>query len=307
MDKKITLRHLEAFRAIMVRKTVTGAAEKLGVSQPVVTKLLFELEKRIGIELFQRKKGKLTATPEAAFLLEDVHQALLRVERIANAADSIQSLHLPHLEIAAAPAIALSLLPQTIHRFSQVYSDTYISMHMHSSPTVLDMTQKERCDLGFVMLPMYTKRAQAEPLLTAKMMCAIPSHHRLSEKEFIVPEDFEGENFISHPSLLDVRTQIDSIFLAHKVRRKLHIETQISMAMIKLVEVGAGVSIIDALTACAYQSDLIKFIPFKPSIFTNYSILISPRRSSPLILKPFIDYAKEEVRRIIPTDLLYVE
>lgn len=307
MDKKITLRHLEAFRAIMVRKTVTGAADKLGVSQPVVTNLLAELEKRIGIELFQRIKGKLIATPEASFLLEDVHQALLRIERIANAADNMQALHLPHLDIAAAPAIALSLLPQTIYEFNKVYSDTHIAMHMHSSQTVMEMTQKERCDLGFVMLPMYTKHHHAELLLTAKMVCVIPSQHRLSTKSVIVPSDLENENFISHPALLDIRTQIDSIFLSHKVRRKLHIETQISLAMIKLVEVGAGISIIDPLTACAYKSDLIKFIPFQPAILNSYSILISPRRTSPLILKPFIDYAKEEIKKIVPPELMYTE
>lgn len=59
MSMKITLRHLEAFRAVMVRRAVTGAAEMLGVTQPVVTRLIADLEQRIAIALFTRDKGRL--------------------------------------------------------------------------------------------------------------------------------------------------------------------------------------------------------------------------------------------------------
>ena len=66
MENRITLRHLEAFRAIMVRKTVTGAAEMLEVTQPVVTRLIADLEDRISISLFTRIKGRLLPTPVGA-------------------------------------------------------------------------------------------------------------------------------------------------------------------------------------------------------------------------------------------------
>ena len=92
MSMKITLRHLEAFRAVMVRRTVTGAAEMLGVTQPVVTRLIADLEQRIAIALFTRDKGRLAPTPEATLLFADVNQSLMGIERIANAASGIKAL-----------------------------------------------------------------------------------------------------------------------------------------------------------------------------------------------------------------------
>lgn len=305
MENRITLRHLEAFRAIMVRKTVTGAADMLEVTQPVVTRLISDLEERIGINLFNRTRGRLLPTPEAVLLIKDVEQSLIGIERIANAASNIKALKMGHLEIAAAPSMALSFLPRAINSFNKEHPDTTVSMHMYSSSIVLDMVQRDRCDLGFAMFPMKTSRqANSETLLSAKMVGVIPVNHRLASKTVLQPEDFEGESFISLMPLMEARVKIDTLMLAHGVKRKTNIETQISAAILKLAEAGAGVSIIDPLTASGYTGSALKFIPFGPVIENNYSIVISERNSSTLILKPLLDHARREIRRMVAPSLI---
>lgn len=305
MNNRITLRHLEAFRAVMVRRTVTGAAEMLGVTQPVVTRLIADLEGRIAIPLFERASGRLTPTPEAALLFEDVHQSLMAIERIANAASSIKSLKLPHLEIAAAPAMALSFLPRTIASFTREHPETLVSLHTHSTTSVLDMVQSGRCDLGFAMLNLRkTRYANSEVLVSAKMVGVVPIGHRLANRKILHPEDFEGESFVSPTPLVESRAKIDALMLSHGVHRRIHVETQLSSALIKLVEAGAGVALIEPLTASAYTGSLLQFIPFEPEIVIDYSIVISQRMSSTLMLKPFIDHARREIRKMLPAHLI---
>lgn len=305
MEKRITLRHLEAFRAIMVRKTVTGAADMLGVTQPVVTRLLVELEQRIAIPLFKRTRGRLAATQEALLLFDEVHRSLVSIERIADAASGLKALKLGHIEIAAAPAMSLSFLPRVIANFTREHPDTLVTMHMHSSATVLDMIQNERCDLGFAMLPMRTSRhGHSKTLLSAKMVAVVPADHPLARRKILHPEDFAQQNFVSMPPLLEARTMIDAIFVSYGIQRRVNIETQISFAIIKLVEAGAGVSIIDPLSALGYTGDQLKFIPFEPEIITNYSIIVSPRKSRALILTPFIDYVRRELHALVPHHLI---
>ena len=67
-----------------------------------------------------------------------------------------------------------------------------------------------------------------------------------------------------------------------------------------LVEAGAGISIIDPLTACSYKGRDVKFIPFEPAVACEYSMVVSNRHSSTLLLKPFIDMARAEAKRILP-------
>ncbi|WP_235025580.1 LysR substrate-binding domain-containing protein [Caballeronia terrestris] len=305
MDRKITLRHLEAFRAIMVRKSVTAAAEMLEVTQPVVTRLLADLEDRIGLVLFLREKGRLVPTAEAALLFADVHQSLVGIERIANAASNLKTLKLGHIEIAAAPTMAHSFLPRAIANFATEHPEALVTMHMHSSAIVLDMVASDRCDLGFAMVPLRaTRHGSTDVLVSAKMVAVVPSDHRLACRDVLTPEDFQGESFISFTPLMEARTKIDSIMLSHNVNRRINVETQISSVILKLVEAGAGLSIIDALTATGYTGAALKFIPFEPNLISDYSIAISQRNSSTLILKPFIDHARREIRAMLPKSLV---
>lgn len=104
--------------------------------------------------------------------------------------------------------------------------------------------------------------------------------------------------------LMETRMKIDSLMLSYGVNRRINVETQISSVVIRLVEAGAGISIIDPLTATGYTGDQVRFIPFKPDIVTDYSMVISPRNSSTLVLKPFIDHARREIRKMVPTHLI---
>ena len=128
--------------------------------------------------------------------------------------------------------------------------------------------------------------------------------HRLATRKVLNPEDFEGESFISMAPLMETRMKIDSLMLSYGVNRRINVETQISSVVIRLVEAGAGISIIDPLTATGYTGDQVRFIPFKPDIVTDYSMVISPRNSSTLVLKPFIDHARREIRKMVPTHLI---
>jgi Transcriptional regulator len=301
LNKRLTLRHLEAFRAVMVRKSVTGAAEILGVTQPVVTRLISDLEERVAFPLFSRQRGRLIPTAEAFLLIEDVEQALVSVERIAQASSSISELKQGKLLVAAAPAIALCCLPPAIANFTAENPDTLISLHMDSSPAVLDMVHQGRCDIGFAMLPANaTTSGNRELLLSARMVAVVPCNHPLSAREVLKPTDFEGENFVSMSRLIDARTMVDAVFMSHNVRRNIKIETQISLAAIRHVEAGAGVTIVDPVTAAGYRSDRVKVIPFEPAIANDYCLLTSSSRTAPLIMQPFIEHVRRHFRELVP-------
>lgn len=280
----------------------------LDVTQPVVTRLIVEFEERIAISLFERVKGRLIPTPEATLLFEDVHQSLMSIERIASAATNIKSLTLPRLQIAAAPAMGLTFLPRAIASFTSEHPDTLVSMHTNSTATVLDMVQSGHADLGFAMLNMRKGRyGNSEVLVTGRMVGVIPVGHPLANRTRLQPEDFDGERFVSLAPLMEARTKIDAIMLARHVHRHINVETQLSAAIIRLVEAGAGLALIEPLSASAYTGTALRFIPFEPEIAVDYSIVISQRMSSTLLLKPFIDHARRELLRMLPPHFIVHE
>lgn len=55
-------RQLEAFVAVVSIGSITGAAKALGKSQPVVTRLIQDLEGEIGFALLHRNGPRITPT-----------------------------------------------------------------------------------------------------------------------------------------------------------------------------------------------------------------------------------------------------
>ncbi|WP_285352174.1 LysR substrate-binding domain-containing protein [Pseudomonas sp. ME-P-057] len=236
----MNLRQLEAFRAVILGQTVTRAAEMLHISQPAATRLIASLEEDIGFALFDRIRGRLQPTAEALTLYQEVQRSLVGVERIARTAHDIRSLKRGSLHIACAPAMGLVFMPRVIAAFLAEHDGVQVSLVVHSSSEVIDLVVGQRCDLGIIVLPNTYPSPRAERLLATCMLCAVPANHRLAGHAVITPQDLRGEAFISYPSSIGSRQQIDTIFAAYGVERDLRVETQLSQPMCEFVELGGG-------------------------------------------------------------------
>ena len=84
MKVQINLKHIEAFRSVMLAGSVVGAAKLLNVTQPGVSRTIGLLELRLGFALFVRHGRKLIPTPEAEALFKEIEPLYSGVERIAH-------------------------------------------------------------------------------------------------------------------------------------------------------------------------------------------------------------------------------
>ena len=55
---------LKVFMAVAQERSFTRASNLLGISQPAVSQNVAELEKGLGVRLFERMKGDTVMTPE---------------------------------------------------------------------------------------------------------------------------------------------------------------------------------------------------------------------------------------------------
>lgn len=298
------LRQLEAFRAVMLYGTVTLASEMLHISQPATTRLIADLERSLRFKLFDRVKGRLMPTVEATALFEEVQRSLAGVDRIARAADEIRNLTGGSLLIAAAPAIALTFLPYAITAYLKNRPEANISLSVHSSRTVLDMVMGQRCDVGLAILPMRYTTSHGEPLLTARMVCALPGGHPLCTKDLITPRDIGNERLVLQSRNVESRMQIDAVFASHGVQMNSQIDTQLGHAVCSYVEAGAGLGIVDAFSAWSFRNRGLVFKPFEPQLTTEFAVLTPAQRAAPILLKSFITHVQEMAQAELGQDLI---
>src|SRR6195952_1288590 len=77
-------RQIEAFRLVMLRGSMTAAAEELGTSQPSISRLISELEASTGLALLPRNGGRIRATDAGSAFYREVDRSFVGIEKLAH-------------------------------------------------------------------------------------------------------------------------------------------------------------------------------------------------------------------------------
>lgn len=113
MDRRIKFRHLDTLSAIARNKSLKGAAEQLGLSQPAVSKTLRELEEITGVSLMDRDRSGIRLTPQGKVFLQFAEQstAALRhgLHSVRGGVGAGRA-----VRIGALPTVAGTLLPRAL-------------------------------------------------------------------------------------------------------------------------------------------------------------------------------------------------
>ncbi len=291
----INQRQIEAFRAVMISGGMTTAAVALRISQPAVSRLIRDLEDRIGVALFERRTGgRLRPTTDAATLFHDVERYFVSLEQISQSAADLRRRSLGSLKVASLPALYVRLLPQFIGRFLMQRPDLDIELVGNSSETVIDLVSSGRCDIGFVDLPFEHARVSRYELARVPAVAAVPLSHALAAKPVLEPADFSAEPFISIARSTQLRTRIDAFFMTQGIHRKLGPETPLSMVACSLVAAGAGLAIVDPFTADSVAEPKICFKALAPRVDVQFSLMTAADARLPGSARDFISGIQQE-------------
>lgn len=250
-ELRLTHRHIEVFRAIMATGQITRAAQMLHSSQPTLSRELARLEQLLGFALFDRVQGRLRPTVRALALLTEVQQSFVGLERIARTAGALRDFAPAQLHIACLPALAHALVPGAIARFLQVYPHAGVAIHPLESPQLEAALSEQRFDVGLVEGQSAPMATELRPLLSAREVVVLPPGHALAKRAVLHLADFEQQPFVSLAPDDPYRRQIDALFAQAGVQRQLRVESPSAVSVCALVSQGAGVAIVNPLTALA--------------------------------------------------------
>ena len=249
MPAQLSHRLIEVFDAVMRTGHLTRAAERLHTSQPTVSRDIARLEQVLGMELFERVRGRLRPTARALALHQEVARSFIGLERIEASALSLRDFAEGRLELACLPALAEALLPAATRHFLARQPQAGLSVTPLESPWLDQALSDQRHDLGLVERRDAPAQTTVEPLLSVDEVVVLPAGHRLLAHRRLAPADLAGETFISFAPTDPYRQQVDAMFAAQGVPRRLALDTGSAAAVCALVRQGLGVAIVNPLSA----------------------------------------------------------
>ena len=267
----MNFKQIEAFRAVMMSRSMTTAAGLLHTSQPNISRWIALLERKVGFQLFQRLGTKLIPTAEAEAFYAEVERAFIGLESLDDSANSIRHRGTGLLRVGAVGSIAESVFPDAIAIFRQAFPDIPVLLNTGRSDVVAKWTATGFCDIGFCSVATELPSLHYEEINLARGICVVPRSHRLATRAVLDPADFEGEHFISLPTESSNRREIDRHFPVGA--RVLAIETPYATTICKMVSKGLGVSIVSPIVSRALALADVCEVPFSAEVlFRSFAV-----------------------------------
>lgn len=287
----MNVRQIEAFQAVMTTGSVTRAGEMMSISQPAVSQLIGQFERRCGFKLFDRRGGRLVPTREAEALYVEVQRVFAGVGRIERVATSLRDQSWGALSVAAFPAIARCVMPEILWSFCATRPDTRFRIESMRSRSLIDAVAAQHVDVGFSILPGDRNEVISTHILKLRGLCVVPVSHRLAGRKAIHARDLTDEDFISLGPQDRSRFMIDRVFDDLKISRRLRIEAGQSETVLSLVAANAGVAVVDPIIVHNNRHAPVSVSRFEPAVEFNVW-MIRPKAERPFkLLDAFIDHA----------------
>lgn len=293
---RLSIRHIEVFRAIMAAGSVTGAARLLFTSQPTVSRELARMEQVTGLSLFEREGGRLVPSAQALLLIEEVERAFVGLERIDRFAQAIRNFEQGRLAITCLPLFSQTLLPKACKAFHQHHPGVSLSITAQESPLLEESLVAQQHDLGLTETAQVPRGAVGELLFSADMVCVLPAQHLLLAKPVLQLQDFHEVDFINLASLDSYRQQLDRHFREAGVNRRTIIETTSAASVCAMVRQGLGVAIINPLSGLEAGQAGLAIRRLDLSVPYQVMLIQPELRPASAVLEPFCQALRGQAR-----------
>nr|WSX52728.1 LysR family transcriptional regulator [Streptomyces sp. NBC_00974] len=141
---------MELLLAVARVGSLSGAARRLGITQPAASSRIRAMETRLGVALVDRSPRGSTLTREGALVTDWARRVVEAAEAFDAGAQALRGRRDSRLRVAASMTIAEYLLPGWLIALRGQRPGTAVSLHAGNSATVAERVLAHEADLGFV-------------------------------------------------------------------------------------------------------------------------------------------------------------
>jgi DNA-binding transcriptional LysR family regulator len=254
--------------ALEDRKSLSGAADEIGMTQPAASKSLKELEELLGLELFLREGRGIAITPHGAAVTAYAKMVFDRLGELREELVSIERADIGRVRIGAVSATTAVLLTEVIVRLTQSHPRLNLMIQVETSDLLMQALDDERVDLVIGMIPGGRSPQQYvyEPLAEEGLSVVVRPEHPVARDEAAPGlASLLAYRWILHPYTSPMRQLIDDAFLRARVTPPDNVVETSSMLTTVSVVMGSDIVSVMPAPVARFFSDrgVLKILPIE--------------------------------------------
>lgn len=274
---------LRCFVAVVDAGSVSKAAQMLHMTQPPLSILIRKLEARHDVALFDRINNRLVPTRAGLLLYDRAKELLASMQAIHHELQECHRGLRGTITVGCSTSASLFIIPKVMQEIQAQGLDLTLQVHEGSTDVVVQKLRERTFDVGICRSAYTAPDLRTVSLYKEPLMLALPSGHRLLEKDDVRLTDLRDERFLLHHSNAGpgiTSMLIESCQVAGFSPNVVYwgIET---LPLLLMVEMGLGVSFAPRSFSTLQAPGLPQFVPINdPPLETRLS-LITPVEGVP--------------------------
>jgi DNA-binding transcriptional LysR family regulator len=241
------LRHLRYFAAVGEALSFSGAAARLRVAQPALSRQVQDLEDEIGVDLLRRGPRGVTLTPEGRLFLEQVRELLKRTDASIEKVRALANGGYSELRVGYAPTLAVEILPPGIEAFRRSMPRAKLWLHDLSSDELVAGLRNGTLDLAIMAEATgdHTAGIEFELLRTYPLCIALAATHPFARLKSVPLEKIAAESLIGmrRSDYPEYYPRLERLFASIGAKPRVAVECDSSSSLLIEVEAGHGIAL----------------------------------------------------------------
>lgn len=199
----VNFSQIKCFLAASECLSFTKAAERLYLSQPVLSRQIAAMEDELGMELFVREKKSVRLTPAGEVMADGLSELAQSYQILVNKAEALHKGFAGNLSIGLVEG-QLICPPYSVGltKFHDRYPDVHVNLSNHSLAGLKKALEDGDIDIGFASNDNFADMPDLESIVvgSAQIFLVVPKSHPLANVDNLTLEDFKDDTFLTLPA-----------------------------------------------------------------------------------------------------------
>ena len=295
------IRSVEAFVAVVSCGSMTAAAQMLSVSQPAVTRMVRDLETRVGFSLFERNGPKISPTEKGMKFFEESQRVMANFTQLTKRAHAIRDERIAAIDIVATPTMSAGLVAPILARVADVLPD-FVHIETTTSERVIHALRQNTADLGLSAFPMDYDRLKCLARFESGLVAIVQEGSRFDRPEPLPLSVFATETLATIGNSYRIRRAINMALETENIRPISEIATNSSLSAAMAARAGLGVAICDPVTALGVPVKGTSIRPLSVQIKYDWGLfakdVTTARDHLDLVTDAFVSESEQIVQKV---------
>ena len=238
---------MRSLLAVADTGAITEAAQRLGVTQPALSRRIQALESHFGVALFDRSRRGATLTALGRLVEAEARVLVDRFDRLRETVSAHTGLAGGTVRLGGGATAVSFVLPRAIADFQARYPGVRFQLKEAGSREVEEDVVSGRLELGLVTLPTRRREVTVQPLVEDRVVLVGRPDHPLVRARRVGLDQLQGASLVGFEAGSAIRQLIDAALRDAGVNMNVVMELRSIPTIVRMVQSTGTLAFVSAL------------------------------------------------------------